>query len=94
MELARAGYLSTKALGTWTWRYRNGSTASVLATGRRHAVHLDYHVKQQEKWQSVSQRIPIRWANCHNGDAAAIQLVEADDSGYQRQMLATLPAHA
>jgi hypothetical protein len=65
MKLARAGYLATKMLGTWTWTYGDGSTCSVLITGGYDAVLLDYRVSQRGgEWQSVAQRVPIRWAQC------------------------------
>jgi hypothetical protein len=67
MKLARAGYLVGPQLGSWQWSYRDGSVASVLVTGGRDIVTLDYRVLRGEDWQSFNQRIPIRWALCRFG---------------------------
>jgi hypothetical protein len=67
MKLARAGYLVGPQLGNWQWSYRDGSIASVLVTGGRDIVTLDYRVLRGEDWDSVNQRIPIRWTPCRFG---------------------------
>jgi hypothetical protein len=68
MKLARAGYLTGSRLGSWQWSYRDGSTASVSVTGGREAVRLDYRIRTyDEDWQSVNQRIQIRWTACRFG---------------------------
>jgi hypothetical protein len=68
MKLARAGYLDGPKMGSWQWTYRDGSTASVMVAGDRDTITLDYRVKSHgEDWQSVNQRIPIRWTPCRFG---------------------------
>jgi hypothetical protein len=68
MKLARAGYLAGPQIGSWQWNYRDGSTASILITGGLDGVSLDYRLKSRgEDWQSVKQRIPIRWTPCRFG---------------------------
>ncbi len=68
MKLARAGYLTGSRLGSWQWSYRDNSTASVSVTGGREAIRFDYRIRTHgEDWQSVSQRIPIRWTSCRFG---------------------------
>jgi hypothetical protein len=68
MKLARAGYLAGRKMGSWRWNYRDGSTASVLIAGGLDTITLDYRVKSPgQDWQSVNQRIPIRWEPCRFG---------------------------
>jgi hypothetical protein len=68
MKLARTGYLTGSRLGSWQWSYRDSSTASVSVTGGREAIRLDFRVRTHDAdWQSVSQRIPIRWTSCRFG---------------------------
>jgi hypothetical protein len=68
MKLAHEGYLAGPQMGSWQWTYRDGSTASVLVTGGRYTITLDYRVKSHgEDWQSINQRIPIRWTPCRFG---------------------------
>jgi hypothetical protein len=54
-------------LGSWQWSYRDGSVASVLVTGGRDIVTLDYRVLRGGDWQSVNQPILIRWTPCRFG---------------------------
>jgi hypothetical protein len=68
MKLTRAGYLTGPRLGSWQWSYRDSSMASVSVTGGHEAIRLDYRIRTHgEDWQSVSQRIPIRWTLCRLG---------------------------
>jgi hypothetical protein len=68
MKLVGAGFLNGRQSGGWQWTYRDGSTASVLVTGGRDIVTLDYRVKSPgEDWQPVNQRIPIQWTPCRFG---------------------------
>jgi hypothetical protein len=68
MKLARAGYLSDRNFGSWRWTYGDGTTASIQITGARDAVTLDYRIRSHsEDWQSVRQRVPIRWTPCRFG---------------------------
>jgi hypothetical protein len=68
MRLERAGYLAGPQLGSVQWTSSAGSTASLMVTGGRDAVRLDYRFKPPgEDWQPVSQRIPIRWTPCRFG---------------------------
>jgi hypothetical protein len=68
MKLARAGYLSGSRGGGWQWTYRDETTAFIAISGGKQAVSLDYRVKSGgEDWQSVQQRVPIRWTSCRFG---------------------------
>lgn len=68
MGLERVGYLAGPRLGSLQWASRDGPTASVLVTGGRDAVRLNYKVRSSaEDWQPVSQRIPIQWTPCRFG---------------------------
>ena len=68
MKLAHAGYLAGSHFGGWQWNYRDGSKAWISIAGGRDFIRLDYRVKSAgEDWQSVSQRVPIRWTSCHFG---------------------------
>ena len=68
MKLARAGYLSGPRPGSWTWTYHDGTTALIGITGGRDAVTLNYRVRSNgEDWQTVDQRVPIRWTPCRLG---------------------------
>jgi hypothetical protein len=65
MKLARAGYLSDVRFGSWQWTHGDGTKASIQISGGRQAVTLDYRVKAGgEDWQTVHQRVPIRWTPC------------------------------
>jgi hypothetical protein len=67
-KLARAGYFAGSKMGAWQWSYRDGSIASVLISGGRDTITLDYRFKSsREDWQRVSQRIPIEWTSCRFG---------------------------
>jgi hypothetical protein len=68
MKLARAGYLSGLQLGSWQWTYQDGTTNSIGMRGGRHEIVLDYRIRSYgEDWQSVHQRVPIRWTSCRFG---------------------------
>jgi hypothetical protein len=68
MKLARAGYLSGVRFGSWQWTYGDGTKASIQIAGTRDAVTLDYRIRSGgEDWQSVHQRVPIRWTLCRFG---------------------------
>jgi hypothetical protein len=68
MKLARAGLLSRPCIGTTHWSHGDGTTASIQITGGRQALILDYRVKAgDEDWQTVQQRVPIRWTPCRFG---------------------------
>ena len=68
MMLARAGHLSDGSLGSWRWTYRDGTTASIDFQGGRREIILDYRIRlYSEDWQSVRQRVPIRWTPCRFG---------------------------
>jgi hypothetical protein len=68
MSLERGGYLAGSRLGSLQWASRDSSTASVLLTGGRGAVRLDYRVRSRgEDWQPVSQVIPVHWTPCRFG---------------------------
>jgi hypothetical protein len=89
MKLARAGYLSGVRFGGWQWTYGDGTTASIEITGARNAVTLDYRVRSDgEDWQSVHQRVPIRWTPCRFGGARPwfVCAVSANGVYYGRQV--------
>jgi hypothetical protein len=68
MSLERGGYLAGPRLGSLQWASRDCSTASVLMTGGRNEIRLDYRVRSPgEDWQPVSQRIPVYWTSCRFG---------------------------
>jgi hypothetical protein len=68
MMLARACHLSDGSFGSWRWTYGDGTTASVDFQGGRREIILAYRVRSySEDWQSVRQRVPIRWTPCRFG---------------------------
>jgi hypothetical protein len=68
MKLARSGYLSVSKFGSWQWTRGDEMTASIQITGARDVVTLDYRIRSYgEDWQSVRQRVPIRWSPCRFG---------------------------
>lgn len=68
MKLARAGYLSGLRLGSWQWTYGDGTTNSIGIRGGRCEIVLHYRIRSHgEDWQSVHQRVPIRWTPCRLG---------------------------
>jgi hypothetical protein len=68
MRLKDAGYLGEPQSGKLQWVSSDGSTASVLVTGGRDAVRLNYRIRSSGgDWQPVSQRIPIHWTPCRFG---------------------------
>ena len=68
MKLAKAGFLSGMPFGGWQWTRGDETTASIQITGARDAVTFDYRIRSHgEDWQSVRQRVPIRWTPCRFG---------------------------
>ncbi len=68
MKLARAGYLCGSRIGGWQWSFRDGTTTSIGITGGRQAITLNYRNKSRgQDWQTVEQRVPIRWTPCRFG---------------------------
>jgi hypothetical protein len=68
MKLARAGYLSGATAGSWQWTYRDDTAATIGLVGGRDEVTLDYRIRSGgDEWQSVHQRVPIRWMSCRLG---------------------------
>src|ERR1700733_8567350 len=68
MKLARAGYLSGVRFGSWQWSYQDGTTSSIGIAGGKQAIPLNYRNKTGgDDWQSVQQRVPIRWTPCRFG---------------------------
>jgi len=68
MKLAKAGFLSGVTFGGWQWTLGDETTASIQIKGARDAVTLDYRIRScSEDWQSVRQRVPIRWTPCRFG---------------------------
>jgi hypothetical protein len=68
MKLARAGYLSGVRFGSWQWTYADGTSARIDLQGGRQEITLNYRVRSSgEEWQSVRQRVPIRWTPCRFG---------------------------
>jgi hypothetical protein len=68
MKLARTGLLAGRHLSGWHWTYQDETTASIQIAGGRDAVTLHYRVRSSgEDWQSVEQRVPIRWIPCRLG---------------------------
>jgi hypothetical protein len=68
MKLARAGYLSGPQHGGWQWTYRDETRVVISIMGGRDVVTLDYRVRSGDgDWQSVDQRVPIRWTTCRLG---------------------------
>jgi hypothetical protein len=68
MKLAKAGFLSGMTFGGWQWTSGDRTTASIQIQGARDAVTLNYRIRSYgEDWQSVRQRVPIRWTPCRFG---------------------------
>jgi hypothetical protein len=68
MKLARTGYLSELTFGGWQWTRGDETTASIQITGARDTVTLNYRVRRgEDDWESVRQRVPIRWTPCRFG---------------------------
>ncbi len=68
MQLARAGFLSGWRRAGWQWTYRDGTHARIDIEGGRDQINLSYRVRSgDEDWQSVEQRVPIRWTPCRFG---------------------------
>jgi hypothetical protein len=82
MKLARAGYLTGQRSGSWEWHYQDGSTASMSVAGGREAIRLNYRIgTHSEEWQSVIQRIPIRWTSCRFGGERPWFVCDAHTNG-------------
>jgi hypothetical protein len=68
MKLAKAGILSGIPFGGWQWTRGDETIASIQITGARDAIILDCRIRSYgEDWQSVHQRVPIRWTPCRFG---------------------------
>ncbi len=68
MKLERVGYLCGPRIGGWQWSYQDRVTAFIAITGGKHAITLDYRIRSGgEDWQTVQQRVPIRWTHCRFG---------------------------
>ena len=82
MKLAHAGYLGGSKMGTWQWSYNDGSVASVLISGGRDTITLDYRfISSREDVQPVKQRIPIQWTPCRFGGERAWFICDVMTSG-------------
>ena len=67
-KVARAGYLSRSRLGGWQWTNGGDRTATIGIVGGRDAITLCYRIQTRgEDWESVQQRVPIRWTLCRFG---------------------------
>jgi hypothetical protein len=68
MKVARAGYLSGSSVGGWQWTSGGDRTATIGIVGGGDAITVTYHIKSGgEDWQTVEQRVPIRWTPCRFG---------------------------
>jgi hypothetical protein len=68
MKVARAGYLSGSKVGGWQWTNGGDRTATIGIVGGRDAITLAYRIQAHgEDWESVQQRVPIRWTPCRFG---------------------------
>ena len=68
MKLARAAICPVRGSAAGNGRIGDGTTASIQITGARDAITLDYRIRSGgEEWQSVHQRVPIRWTPCRFG---------------------------
>jgi hypothetical protein len=72
IKLACAGYLGEARVDAWQWSYHGGSSARISIAGRRDAVRPNYRVRSPgDKWQWVSQRVPVRWSPCRFGGCSS-----------------------
>lgn len=68
MKLARAGLLAGRCLSGWRWTHESKTTASMQIESGRDALTLRYRSRAGGgDWQSVTQRVPIRWDPCRFG---------------------------
>jgi len=68
MKLACAGYLRGWRVAWWHWQYSNGDISSIDIEDGRDAIVLKYRTRSYgQEWQSVEQRVPIRWTPCRFG---------------------------
>jgi hypothetical protein len=68
MKLARAGYLSDGTIGSCQWTYGDGTKCSIGVTSGKQTITFDYRIRSGgEVWQTVQQRVPIRWTPCRFG---------------------------
>src|SRR5689334_7139510 len=68
MKLARAGYLRNWRIAGWQWTYKDGYVATIGIEDGRDAIVLKYRIRLYDQdWQSIEQRVPIRWAPCRFG---------------------------
>jgi hypothetical protein len=67
-KLARAGLLAGHCLSGWQWTHEGETTASIQIECGRDALTLHYRSRASgDDWQSVTQRVPIRWISCRFG---------------------------
>ena len=70
MRLRRAGFLVGWRRAGWQWSYSDGSSANIDIEDGRDGIVLRYkHRSYSQDWQSVVQRVPIRWTPCRFGGA-------------------------
>ena len=68
MKLARAGFLSGWRHASWQWTYNDGTRAWIDIDDGRDEITLRYRFRAYgQQWQSVEQRVPIRWTPCRFG---------------------------
>jgi hypothetical protein len=68
MRLSRAGFLSGWRRASWQWTYNDGTRAWIDIDDGRDEITLRYLVRSHgQEWQSVEQRVPIRWTPCRFG---------------------------
>ena len=68
MRLARTGFLSGWRRAGWQWTYNDGTHAWIEIDDGRDVITLRYRFRSDgREWQSVEQRVPIRWTPCRFG---------------------------
>jgi hypothetical protein len=68
MRLRRAGFLVGWRRAGWQWSYSDGSSANIDIEDGHDAIVLRYKYRSSwQDWQSVEQRVPIRWTRCRFG---------------------------
>src|SRR5690242_14686203 len=68
MRLARTGIFASTELARWQWTYRDGTCATIEIGGGRGHIVLRYRYKSYARdWETVEQRVPIRWTRCRFG---------------------------
>ena len=62
MCLLRADFLSGWRRASWQWTYNDGTRAWIDIDDGRDEITLKYRFRSDgQEWQSVEQRVPIRW---------------------------------